>query len=108
MVFLFYKIRATDGKILYSETKMKKGFSLFELLLVLVILGTLMAWVLPPYLHKVEEEHHAQQSVVEQARALQGALNAHGQQQQLQLDQLEQTLHKLQKTKKMAPKNTTK
>lgn len=79
---------------------MKKGFSLIELLIVLVILGTVMAWVLPQFLHKAQEEHKTQQTALEQARALQGVLDARNQQQQLQLDKLERTIQKLpQKTK---------
>ncbi len=79
---------------------MKKGFSLIELLIVLVILGTVMAWVLPQFLHKAQEEHKTQQTALEQARALQGVLDARNQQQQLQLDRLERTIQKLpQKTK---------
>ena len=71
---------------------MKKGFSLIELLIVLVILGTVMAWVLPQFLHKAQEEHKTQQTALEQARALQGVLDARNQQQQLQLDKLERTI----------------
>ena len=79
---------------------MKRGFSLIELLIVLVILGTVMAWVLPQFLHKAQEEHKTQQTALEQARALQGVLDARNQQQQLQLDKLERTIQKLpQKTK---------
>lgn len=82
---------------------MKKGFSLIELLIVLVVLGTLMVWVLPQFLHTVEEEHKTQQTALDQARALQGVLDARGKQQQLQLDRLEQTIQKLpQKTKRVS------
>lgn len=74
---------------------MKKGFSLIELLIVLVVLGTLMVWVLPQFLQKTQEEHKTQQTALEQARALQGVLDARNQQQQLQLDKLEHTIQNM-------------
>ena len=71
---------------------MKKGFSLLELLLVVVILGTLMTWMLPQYLRTIEKEQQTQKGALEQARELQKALNARGQQQQIQIDNLDRAL----------------
>jgi len=71
---------------------MKKGFSLIELLFVLVILMTLAAWMLPQYLRSVEKEHQTQKSALDQARELQQTLNARTQQQQIRIDNIERTL----------------
>lgn len=73
---------------------MNKGFTFIELLIVLVVLMTLVAWMLPKYLSSVQKEHQQQQSVLDQARAVQGVLDQRNQQQQLQLDKLERTLQR--------------
>ena len=71
---------------------MKKGFSLIELLIVLVVLMTLLAWLLPQYLRTAQQQHQTQKSALEQARQLQKTLNTRNQQQQFQLDNLERAL----------------
>lgn len=73
---------------------MKKGFSFIEVLIVLVILCTLLAWLMPRYLQTVKKQEQTQQSVLDQARAVQGMLNERGQQQQLQLENLERAVQR--------------
>ena len=74
---------------------MKKGFSLIELLLVVVVLMTLVAWMLPQYLRSVQKENQTQKGALEQARELQKALNTRSQQQQFQLDNLDRALQNM-------------
>ena len=84
---------------------MNKGFTFIELLIVLVVLMTLVAWMLPKYLSSVQKEHQTQQSVLDQARAVQGMLDQHNQQQQLQLDNLERAVQRM--PQKNAVRKTT-
>lgn len=74
---------------------MKKGFSLIGLLLVLVVLMTLLAWMLPQYLRTAQQQHQTQKGALEQARELQRTLNAQSRQQQFQLDNLERALQSM-------------
>ena len=86
---------------------MKDGFTFIELLIVLVIVMTLTAWLLPKYFSTVQEEHKAQVSALEQTRALQGVLNNRGAVQQQQLEQLEGTIRSLS-NKRMPTSKPTK
>lgn len=86
---------------------MNQGFTFIELLLVLVVLMTLTAWMLPKYLATVQREHKTQVSALEQARAIQETLNTRGQLQQQQLDQLEGTIRSLS-NKRVSPSKPAK
>lgn len=74
---------------------MKNGFTFVELLLTAVLLGLLMMWIVPSYLRTVQKEHKTQQTVLDQARAVQQMLNTRGQMQQQQLDDLNGSLQKV-------------
>ena len=67
---------------------MKHGFTFIELLVAIVIIGTLMVWVLPKFTKTVEKQHKQQVSAIEQARQVQQMLNAQQQARQRQLDNL--------------------
>ena len=67
---------------------MQKGFSLLELLLVLVVLTTLLVVLLPKYTKTVQQQHKTQMGAIEQVRALQQTLNAQQQVRQRQMDRL--------------------
>lgn len=67
---------------------MQKGFSLLELLLVLVVVATLLVVLLPKYTKTVQQQHKTQMGAIEQVRALQQTLNAQQQVRQRQMDRL--------------------
>ncbi len=74
---------------------MQRGFTFIELLIVLVVLMTLVAWMLPQYLRTTQQQHQTQKGALEQARELQKVLNTRNQQQQIQLDDLERSLQNM-------------
>lgn len=67
---------------------MKHGLTFIELLVAIVIIGALMAWMLPTFTKTVEKQHKEQVSAIEQARQVQQMLNAQQQARQRQLDHL--------------------
>ncbi len=67
---------------------MNKGFGLVGLLLSIVIIGLLVAWMLPQYTRHMQTQHNNQVQTVNRARQLEQQLKKQQQQQTRQLEQL--------------------
>lgn len=67
---------------------MKNGFSFLGMLIALIIIGGLLAWMLPQYTRVVQQQHKTQMQLLEQTRNLEKQLQRHQQLQERQLNQL--------------------
>lgn len=69
---------------------MKNGFSFLGMLVAIIIIGGLLAWMLPQYTRTVQKQHKTQMNLLEQTRNLEKQLQRHQQLQERQLNQLSQ------------------